>query len=206
MKLKDEGLPLYIIAIVGILVMMFTYSQKNVDKPESSAVESEVNVHSDVSAELVPRTYQQMDNFEVSPELEKTFENEVRQCSMDLDEEEMNMLMKIAASETLNDDVKAMALVMRVVINRVLDSEFPNSIREVIYQYDGKYYQFSPAGDGTYDTAEINEKCHEALDLVLSGWDESQGATYFCSKENSYKWHDEALDELFEYGNHKFYK
>lgn len=129
----------------------------------------------------------------------------VRTCSMDLDEEEMLMLEKIAAAEAATEDVRGMALVMRVVINRVLDEEFPDSISGVIMQHRKDVYQFTLVGTGEYGNAQPTQQTEQALDLVLSGWDESCGATYFCTPGAAEKWHEAHLDFLLQYGNHRFY-
>lgn len=91
---------------------------------------------------------------------------------------------------------------MLVVLNRVWSDGFPDTIEEVIFQPG----QFSPVREGgRYFTTEPNDECHEALEMVMKGWDESHGALYFESCENS-SWHSENLEFLFQVGNHKFYR
>lgn len=41
--------------------------------------------------------------------------------------------------------------------------------------------------------------------MVIGGWDESEGALYFESCENS-SWHSRNLEFLYEVGNHRFYR
>lgn len=122
--------------------------------------------------------------------------------SMDWDAEDAYLLAKIAMAEAESEGVEGKALVMLVVLNRVWDESFPDSIAEVIFQKR----QFSSIGDGRYDRVEPDEECYEALRLIqIGGWDESQGATYFESKSAS-AWHSENLTFLFQYENHYFYK
>ena len=130
----------------------------------------------------------------------------VRTCTMNLDSGEMQILLKIAAAEAMTEDVRGKALVMRVVINRTQCSGFPDSIQEVVLEHSGRVYQFTPVKDGTYETAQPDAGCYEALDLVLHGWDESQGATYFCTQKSAGKWHEPNLSYLFAHGKHRFYK
>ncbi len=112
------------------------------------------------------------------------------------------MLLKIAMAEAEGESVEGKALVMLVVLNRVWDDAFPNTIGEVIFQKN----QFSPvANGGRYWTTEPNEGCYEALKMVRHGWDESQGALYFESCEGD-NWHSRNLEYLFREGNHKFYR
>lgn len=123
-------------------------------------------------------------------------------ASRDWDAEESYMLMKIAMAEAEGESVEGKALVMLVVLNRVWSDGFPNTIEEVIFEPG----QFSPVVEGgRYYTTEPDSECREALELVMKGLDESHGALYFESCENS-SWHSENLEFLFQVGNHKFYR
>lgn len=103
-------------------------------------------------------------------------------------------------AEAESEDTEGKALVMLVVLNRVWDDEFPDTIEEVIFQKG----QFSPISNGRYDEVEPDEDCYRALQLIQTGgWDESHGATYFESKSVS-TWHSENLTFLFKHGKHYF--
>lgn len=116
------------------------------------------------------------------------------------------LLAKIAMAEAEGESIEGKALVMLVVLNRVNDSCFPDTVGEVIFQHKEDIYQFSPMQEGgRFYTNEPNEDCWEALELVKSGWDESQGALYFESCEGN-TWHNRNLELLFEEGGHQFYK
>lgn len=111
------------------------------------------------------------------------------------------LLMKIAMAEAEGEDTKGKALVIRVVLNRVNSSSFPDSIKKVIFQER----QFSPVANGRFDRVEPDEDCQRALDMIQNdGWDESMGALYFESKSDS-TWHEDNLQYLFRHGNHYFY-
>lgn len=118
------------------------------------------------------------------------------------DGEDERMLAKIAMAEAEGESVEGKALVILVVLNRVWSDEFPDSIEEVIFQKN----QFSPVAEGgRYWTTEPDAGCYEALELVMGGWDESQGAFYFESTGRD-GWHSQNLEFLFEFGGHKFYR
>ena len=129
-----------------------------------------------------------------------------------LSEDEKYLLAKIAMAEAEGEDTEGKALVMRVVINRMEAAGFSDSIEGVIFQSserDGRTtYQFSVvAPGGRWWRAEPDEDCFQAVDLILEGWDESEGATYFESaKASENSWHARALQYLFTAGGHKFYK
>ncbi len=121
--------------------------------------------------------------------------------SMDWDADDSQMLMKIAMAEAEGESIEGKALVMLVVLNRVWSDDFPDTIEEVIFQKN----QFSPVVEGgRYWTTVPDAGCHEALEMVMDGWDESQGALYFESTGKS-EWHRKNLKLLFQYGNHYFY-
>lgn len=118
------------------------------------------------------------------------------------DTEDAYLLAKIAMAEAEGEDTEGKALVMLVVLNRVRNDRFPDSIEEVIFQKG----QFSPVGNGRYESVEPNNDCYKALKLIKDkNWDESRGAVYFESKSDS-KWHSENLTFLFRHGKHYFYR
>lgn len=133
-------------------------------------------------------------------EPEATYESMVQ--SRDWGAEDSEMLLQIAMAEAEGESVEGKALVMLVVLNRVWSEQFPSTIEEVIFQPR----QFSVTVDGgRYWTTEPDAGCYEALELVMSGWDESQGALYFESCEAD-SWHSRNLEYLFQVGGHKFYR
>lgn len=116
------------------------------------------------------------------------------------------LLAKIAMAEAEGESIEGKAMVMLVVLNRVADESFPDTIGEVIFQHNGDIYQFSPVGSGRFYNVEPNDECWEALELVYSGWDESQGALFFESCKSKDSWHSRNLEQLLEFGGHRFYK
>ena len=122
-----------------------------------------------------------------------TFEDEfaVKPIIRNLTEEDKELLRRISQAESGNQDIEGRALVMLVVLNRC--EKTGASVRSVIYAPN----QFYTAGMCRGD-----EKTEEALKLVLSGWDESEGALYFCSTG----WNYYGDTHLFKHGDHWFSK
>lgn len=100
-------------------------------------------------------------------------------------------------------------LVANVIINRVLDPRFPNSVSEVIFQRENGVAQFSPIADGRFFEVTVSKKTIEAVNAVLSGEDNSRGALYFAARKaanpDNMKWFDRNLTRLFAYGGHEFF-
>lgn len=118
-----------------------------------------------------------------------------------LTEEEKTMLLKIGMAERGNAGcTECIALVMRTILNRVEADRFGSSVRSVLFAPE----QFTPVMDGSYDTAEPNERCYEALEMVIYGWDKSQGALFYewCQGES---WHSKNLHLLFQHCDVRFY-
>ena len=137
---------------------------------------------------------------EPQPTPEPTYTSMIH--SYDWDGEDERMLARMAMAEAEGESVEGKALVILVVLNRVWSDEFPDSIEEVIFQKN----QFSPVAEGgRYWTTEPDAGCYEALELVMGGWDESQGAFHFESTGRD-GWHSQNLEFLFEFGGHKFYR
>ena len=120
---------------------------------------------------------------------------------VELTEEEKTMLLKLGMAERGSEDcTECIALVMCTVLNRVNADRFGSSIRSVILAPE----QFTPVMDGSYDSAEPSQRCYDALDMVIHGWDESQGALFYewCEGES---WHSQNLHLLFQHCNVRFY-
>ena len=134
-------------------------------------------------------------------ETEEETNTATTQRSRDWGSEDSEVLLRIAMAEAESEGVIGKALVMMVVINRAWSESFPNTIEGVVMQSG----QFTSVSDGRYYSKTPDDECYEALELVMSGWDESQGALYFESCTGG-SWHERNLEFLFQYGNHKFYK
>lgn len=76
--------------------------------------------------------------------------------------EEAQLLMQIASAEALNQGEDGMNCVMSVVINRVNDPDYPDTIKEVIFQE----HQFYVAG---MKNAIITPEVHMALASLEAG-------------------------------------
>ena len=126
-----------------------------------------------------------------------------------LSDTDYEILLKIVQAEAGNEDEKGKMLVAGVVMNRVEDSKFPDTVEEVVFQHEDGVYQFSPIANGTYYSVRVTEETKRAVDRVLAGEDVTEGALYFAARkyadEGKMKWFDNHLKKLFEYGGHEFF-
>ena len=126
-----------------------------------------------------------------------------------ISEEDKEVLLRIVEAEATCEDVKGRMLVANVILNRVLHKGFPNSITEVVFQNNGETYQFGPIKDGRYWTVKVSDETREAVERVLAGEDESQGALFFAARsmanKKAMRWFDTSLKFLFRHGVHEFF-
>lgn len=131
-------------------------------------------------------------------------------AALKLSTEQLTVLETIVEAEAGDEDVYGKILVANVVLNRVLDKEFPNTVKEVVFQNNGKTYQFSPVRKGgRYYTVKVSEHTKTAVARALVGEDYSEGALYFFARRytsaNKANWFDTSLRKIVEYGCHEFF-
>lgn len=180
-------------ALISLIIGML--SIRNID-----------NIQSDDSTEntteyQIQKTNTVYKKLEVNyiPEPEEIVENQ-KVVEMNIDEAQL--LMKLARSEAGDNGVEAQLLVMNVVMNRVNDENFPDSIKEVIYAKN----QFSVVSNGSMKKTEPSADSHLALAKLESGEDISKGALFFESSSNTNgSWH-KTREFLFEKYGQRFYR
>ena len=143
-------------------------------------------------------------------ELEARIAREREERKIKLSEADKNALLRIVEAEATGEDIRGKMLVANVILNRVNDEEFPDSVEAVVFQKKGNRYQFSPLADGRYYKVSITESTEEAVERVLYGEDESQGALYFMSRRQAssknVRWFDNNLTKVLAHGTHEFFK
>lgn len=134
--------------------------------------------------------------------------DEVKQVIMyDLSDDEKYLLAKLAMTEAGNQNTQTKSLVIYTVLNRVESGLFEDTIEGVIFQNNGKVWQFSPIHDGSWEKVEPDADCYEALEAVLSSpINYSYGALYFESDSGNDTWHSKHLEYLYTSDEMKFYR
>lgn len=124
--------------------------------------------------------------------------HEVQMNAVEITYEEAQLLLKVAQAEAGNQGSDGMWLVMSVVLNRVNNSEFPDSITDVINQK----YQFSTVLNGSIDKVEISPECHEALARIERGDIAPEIIAFETTKSKTL---DKYFSCAFTYRDHQFY-
>ncbi len=84
------------------------------------------------------------------------------------------LLAKVIYAEARGESYTGQVAIAAVVLNRVEDSRFPNTIAGVIYQP----WAFTAVNDGQINL-EPNQKAYQAADDALNGWDPTYGSVYY---------------------------
>ncbi len=126
-----------------------------------------------------------------------------------MDDTNYQVLLRIVEAEAAGEGLEGKKLVANVILNRVNHPSFPNTVEEVVFQKSGGSAQFSPTIDGRFESVVISDETREAVDMVLAGADNSQGALFFSARSkadpDNMSWFDKNLKWLFAYGGHEFY-
>ena len=120
-------------------------------------------------------------------------------------DEDYQILLRIVQAEAGGCDDKGKILVADVVINRVLSSRFPSSVKSVVYQQS----QFQPVSNGRINSVKVTAETVECVDRALDGEDYSQGTLYFMNRKGAGSragWFDSSLTPLFYHDGHEFFK
>lgn len=126
---------LIVVMLWGLLdVPLVVYCCSKNNEPIEDAEEL-VDICEEVIPEVTEITYVEPDIVEVAEE------------SPTLSEEDLYLLARIAMAEAEGESEEGQRLVMDVVLNRVDNESFPNSVHDVIYESG----QFSPINNGRFD-------------------------------------------------------
>jgi len=100
---------------------------------------------------------------------------------------DVDLLARLITAEADGEPYEGKVAVGAVVLNRIDSPEFPDSISDVINQYDNGTYQFEPVMNGWINRPASAQSIQAAKD-ALSGIDPTNGALYFFAKWVNNEW------------------
>lgn len=128
----------------------------------------------------------------------------------ELSERDKYLLAKLIQCEAGNQPMEAKEAVVMVVLNRVDDIRFPNTIEEVIRQNVDGIYQFSPLMEGgSFYYTEPTEESYKAIYNVQHGVTDLYlwcDYLWFECCESSDNWHSHNLEFTEQIGDIRFYR
>ena len=123
----------------------------------------------------------------------------------DYDADALYWLSRIISAESKGEPLLGQIAVGNVVLNRVADSAFPNTIYGVIFDRQYGYYQFQPVADGTIHS-EPTQQAVLAAKMVLEGARVVGDSKYFFAPAlSSGSWIVSNRTYYTTIGNHRFY-
>jgi spore germination cell wall hydrolase CwlJ-like protein len=100
---------------------------------------------------------------------------------------EITLLAKLIEAEAGGETLQAKIGVGAVVVNRVQSGVWASSIRGVIYQKTGEYYQFTPVKNGYINNKPSADSIRAAW-TAMYGSDPSKGAQYYFDNTSKNEW------------------
>lgn len=128
-------------------------------------------------------------------------QEEKKEAVINLNDEQIMLLSKLVAGEARGESYEGQVAVAAVVINRVKDSRFPDSLEGVIYQKNA----FSVVKNGTI-YAQPTSSTYRAAQEALYGSDPTNNAIYFWNPDISTCNWINTLNPYLRIGNHVFAK
>lgn len=119
--------------------------------------------------------------------------------------EDRELLAKLVHAEAKGEPYAGKVAVATVVLNRMDSTEFPNSIKEVIYQVANGHYAFSPVQNGEINQAPSQE-ARDAVQEALAFRGQGQGSLFFYNPVTSTSDWITNRDTLLTIGKHRFAK
>ena len=123
----------------------------------------------------------------------------------DVTAEDRELLAKLVHAEAKGEPYAGKVAVATVVLNRVDSSEFPDSIKNVIYQVSNGHYAFSPVQNGQINGAPSQES-RDAVDEALAFRGQGKGSLFFYNPVTSTSDWITSRETLLTIGKHRFAK
>lgn len=117
-----------------------------------------------------------------------------------------DLLARLVRAEAVGEPYAGKVAVATVVLNRVfMSSDFPNTVRGVIYQISNGYYAFTPVANGQINQpadAESKKAVNEAIALIGKG----SGSLFFYNPNTASSSWIKSRQVTTRIGNHVFAK
>ena len=95
-------------------------------------------------------------------------------AAQNLSTKDLNLLTRAVYSEARGENLEGQVAVAAVILNRIEDERFPDTIKGVVFQP----WAFTAVHDGQFWLTPNND-AQKAVKLALQGWDPTAGATFY---------------------------
>ena len=129
--------------------------------------------------------------------------NNVQAASSNTQSSDIQLMARAINGEARGEPYEGQVAVGAVILNRVKDSRFPNTIAGVIYQSGA----FTAVSDGQINVPiEENSTVYKAAEDAMNGWDPTGGCVYYFNPNtatNKWIWSRPHVKTI---GKHRFCK
>lgn len=134
----------------------------------------EINGLYDNDTRLAVELFQKDNNLSLTGALDEATSTALGVSDSEQTNNDLYLLAKLIHSEARGEPYTGQVAVGAVVLNRVADAGFPNTLQGVIYQP----WAFTALHDGQFDL-EPNSTAYQAAQDALNGWDPTYGCLYY---------------------------
>jgi N-acetylmuramoyl-L-alanine amidase len=122
-----------------------------------------------------------------------------------LSQADLDLFARLVHAESAGEPYAGQVAVAATVLNRVSDSRYPDTVRGVIMQVWGGYFQYSPVEDGRINLP-AGAAAYRAVEEALGGADPSHGATGFYNPAKTTNQWVRSQPVTTTIGNHVFFR
>jgi len=148
---------------------------------------------------LAVKNYQESKGLEPSGELDSVTTASLGVSASSQANSDLYLLAKLIYSEARGEPYVGQVAVGAVVLNRVANPGFPNTLEGVIYQP----WAFTALHDGQF-SLEPNSTAYQAAQDALNGWDPSYGSIYYYNPRTATSSWIFSRTTVVTIGNHVF--
>jgi N-acetylmuramoyl-L-alanine amidase len=116
-----------------------------------------------------------------------------------------DLMARLVRAEAVGEPYAGKVAVATVILNRVASPDFPNSIREVIYQISNGHYAFTPVANGQINQP-ADAASKKAVNEALAFRGKGNGSLFFYNPKTAVSQWIFSRETTVTIGNHRFAK
>lgn len=115
------------------------------------------------------------------------------------------LMARLVRAEAVGEPYAGKVAVATVILNRVASPDFPNSIREVIYQISNGHYAFTPVQNGQINQP-ADAASRQAVNEAIAFKGQGNGSLFFYNPKTAVSQWITSRHVTVTIGNHRFAK
>lgn len=116
-----------------------------------------------------------------------------------------DLMARLVRAEAVGEPYAGKVAVATVILNRVASPDFPNSVREVIYQISNGHYAFTPVQNGQINQP-ADAASKQAVNEALAFQGQGNGSLFFYNPNTAVSQWIFSRETTVTIGNHRFAK